>query len=737
MLAKQRRNRMTNTHLEIARLRAELERQAALLHECQHLLKESQAIAGLGTYVLDIPTGTWTSSPVLDNIFGIDDDYVRSVEGWTAIVHPEWRDAMARYFTDEVVAKGSRFDKEYKIVRCSDGEERWVHGLGELEKNAAGKPVTMIGTIMDITKRKQADLALIESEERFRNVFEHAAVGKSITSPDGTVRVNQGFCDMIGYTKEELTNLKWQQLTHPDDVERDQKILNSLISGECDSARWQKRYIHKNGTVVWVDVATVLQRDNATTPSYFITTVLDITERKIAEEASKQVDEKLRNSEAFLNRMIEQSPLPTWIADDQGTLVRLNQACCELLKLSEDEVVGRYNIFHDNIVNDQGFMPLVRAVFERGETARFEIHYDSAKVRGLKLERTAAVILDVTIFPIRDTRGRITNAVIQHNDITARKLAEEALEASERRLSTIYDTVGDVVFHLAVEPEGKYRFVSVNRAFCRVTGISEEKVVGMLVNEVIPEPSLSMVLGKYKKAIEENCIVRWEETSIYPTGRLIGDVGIAPVVDDKGRCTHLVGSVHDITERKRIEEQLSASEVRYRSLFEAARDGIVILDADTGVVVDVNPFLVELLGYPRDVLLGKKIWELGFFKDTAANKVHLTELRRNEFIQYEDMPLETANGHLINVEFVSHVYQVDRHKVIQCNIRDITARKLVEEKTLLQLDELRRWQEVTLGREDRVRQLKSEVNQLLVQHGETVRYPSLESASDKQEMAKG
>jgi PAS domain S-box-containing protein len=147
------------------------------------------------------------------------------------------------------------------------------------------------------------------------------------------------------------------------------------------------------------------------------------------------------------------------------------------------------------------------------------------------------------------------------------------------------------------------------------------------------------------------------------------------------------------------------------------------------MVVDVNPFLVELLGYSHDMLLGRKIWELGFFKDTAANKVHLTELRRKEFLQYEDMPLETADGHLINVEFVSHVYEVDHRKVIQCNIRDITARRLVEEKTHRQLEELMRWQEVTLGREDRIRQLKNEVNQLLVQRGETARYQSEERAT--------
>ncbi len=128
------------------------------------------------------------------------------------------------------------------------------------------------------------------------------------------------------------------------------------------------------------------------------------------------------------------------------------------------------------------------------------------------------------------------------------------------------------------------------------------------------------------------------------------------------------------SEVTRRTKELSVSEVQYRRLFEAARDGILILDVETGMVVDVNPFLMEMLGFSREQFLGKKIWELGFFRDIAANKTHFLELRKKEYLHYEDVPLETADGRLIEVEFVSHVYLVDQKKVIQCNIRDITER---------------------------------------------------------------
>ena len=131
-------------------------------------------------------------------------------------------------------------------------------------------------------------------------------------------------------------------------------------------------------------------------------------------------------------------------------------------------------------------------------------------------------------------------------------------------------------------------------------------------------------------------------------------------------------------EKEKTEKALQDSEKRYRRLFESAKDGILILDADTGEVVDVNPFLTRLLGYPYDTFCGKHLWEIGVFKDIAASKEAFQTLQDHEYIRYEDLPLETHYGHPVDVEFVSNVYQVDNNRVIQCNIRDITERKRVE-----------------------------------------------------------
>jgi PAS domain S-box-containing protein len=153
---------------------------------------------------------------------------------------------------------------------------------------------------------------------------------------------------------------------------------------------------------------------------------------------------------------------------------------------------------------------------------------------------------------------------------------------SGQELVSIYDTVRDVIFQLAVEPGDQFRFVSVNAAFQKVTGLSRESIVGKTVQDVIPEPSLTMVLEKYRQAIAEKTIVAWEETSDYPTGRLTGEVSVAPIFDNSGACTHLVGSVHDITAQKLLAERLRDQTVQLLEAQRLARIGSWERHLDTG-----------------------------------------------------------------------------------------------------------------------------------------------------------
>ena len=165
------------------------------------------------------------------------------------------------------------------------------------------------------------------------------------------------------------------------------------------------------------------------------------------------------------------------------------------------------------------------------------------------------------------------------------------------------------------------------------------------------------------------------------------DALIKPPVRDPGQT--LVGDENAVEKNQnanmngdeaRTEQALRASELRYRRLFEAAKDGILILDVDTGRITDVNPFLFKLLGFSRSEMIGKTVGELSPFKDIESNKVMLDRLQKDGYVHYEDLPLEARDGRHIAVEFVCNVYQAGDKKVIQCNIRDITERKNAQDE---------------------------------------------------------
>ena len=184
----------------------------------------------------------------------------------------------------------------------------------------------IISTIIDVTDRTRV-------EEKFKAVFEFANVGKSITLLNGEINVNQSFCDMLGYTREELKNKKWQDITPEDDIPGVHNNLEPLLKGEKDSARFEKRYICKNGKHIWADVSVSIRRDSRGEPLYFITTVIDITEQKRAELA-------LNQSEDRLYRALENIPDVVVIYDNELKIQFINRATRKVTGRPESDFIG-------------------------------------------------------------------------------------------------------------------------------------------------------------------------------------------------------------------------------------------------------------------------------------------------------------------------------------------------------------------------------------------------------------
>jgi PAS domain S-box-containing protein len=262
------------------------------------------------------------------------------------------------------------------------------------------------------------------------------------------------------------------------------------------------------------------------------------------------------------------------------------------------------------------------------------------------------------------------------------EIAMELLDNSPDAMMALSQTViqASPLAIVALDMERRVRLW--NPAAERFFGWTESEVIGQLL-PIIPEEDLQNQLALREQVLSSEglpAISNLETQRFRKDGSIIQvSVSYAPLRDTQGAIVGTIGIMADITERKLVEKPRQSSELRYRRLFESAKDGILILDANSGQIVDVNPYLIEMLGFSKEELVGKEIWEIGPFKDIVASKLLFDELQQRGYIRYENLPLESRGGLVRQVEFVSNSYLAGESRVIQCNIRDITERKLAEE----------------------------------------------------------
>ncbi|HMH45775.1 MAG TPA: PAS domain S-box protein [Pyrinomonadaceae bacterium] len=211
-------------------------------------------------------------------------------------------------------------------------------------------------------------------------------------------------------------------------------------------------------------------------------------------------------------------------------------------------------------------------------------------------------------------------------------------------------------------------------------GYSAEEVMGRSITILSPPEQPDEITRIMEELRHGGSLDHFETARITKQGkRIFVSLTISPIRDDSGVTSGFSTIARDITERKASAEARKRSELRYRRLFESAKDGILILDANSGKIIDVNPFLIEMLAYSKEELMGRELWEIGVFEDEIHSKAAFVELQEQGYIRYDDLPLKTRAGVVKQVEFVSNSYLVDGSPVIQCNIRDITERKESEQ----------------------------------------------------------
>ena len=394
----------------------------ARLQHSEALLREAQAVARLGSFELDMQSGQGAWSDELYRILGLDPALTPPlVESFFPHLHPDDRDSVM-HSRAEAVAKGEAEDRECRFLRA-DGEIRNLRLIRIVECDASGAPNRLYGIIQDITDLRRVQQALEDSEARFRGAFEHAPNGILLVDTEGAFnRANRRFCDFLGYSEPELVSKSIVELTYPEDVPASLDFFRRLLKQEIDTGLLEKRYLRKDGAAVWALLSVAAVRDAQANILYFISNVIDISDRKRMEEA-------LHASKELYETLADAVPENVAVIDRDGVYRFANAATCRLLQRETADILGKTeaDLFAPDVSAQH--VATTRGVLDTGLPWAYLECIDLPDRR---------VWFDTRVVPLRDKDGTPNAVLISAHDITDLKLMEEQLLAAKLSAEQAY-----------------------------------------------------------------------------------------------------------------------------------------------------------------------------------------------------------------------------------------------------------------------------------------------------------
>ncbi len=562
----------------------------------------------------------------------------------------------------------------YKLRR-KDGQYRWIQTEASLIYRK-GKPYAVQRIARDISEQKRAEKVLLESEERFRLAFEDGPLGMALVGLDyRLLKVNKVFCQMLGYAEKELTALSFVDITHPEDVEKDVQLASRVFQGEIDSYNIEKRYLKKNGQILWGGLTATVIRDKDGNALYGLAMIEDITERKQAQAALRESEQKYRmlvehSLQGFV--ILQEDPFRVVFANSAMAEI-IGYTVEELLRLSPEEMWAHVP-------------PEDRETLSQRHRDRLSGKPIPARSE-LRFIRADGSVRSVEMFAKPVEYGGKSSIQAVFVDITERKQAEELLRESEEQHRTL---VEESLQGLVITQGFPPRILFANSKAADIIGFSTEEVIALT-----PEKMMDLVHVEDKVAfhgylqdqdareslpasfefriVRKDKIVRWVET--YSTNMFYRG---EPAVQT---------SIIDITERKQAEKELKDSQEYFRHLLQNSSDLVMVVEAD-GTLRYVSPTAEEMYGYTVTDLL----------ETNVLDYVHPEDLPRIQSIFNEaiERPGPTAtiecrvrreDGSWIHIE--SKGNNLLENPVVEgviINSRDVTERKQAE-------DELRKYRE--------------------------------------------
>jgi two-component system, sensor histidine kinase and response regulator len=545
-------------------------------------------------------------SPHVEDVLGYESQrFVDDPELWDRLIHPE---DVARVVAEDrrTDDTGEPFDMEYRMI-ARDGRLVWVHESAVLISDEAGQPLYWQGIMQDITGRKGMEEQLKESERRFRGTFEDAPIGMAIVGLDNQyLRVNEAFCEMLGYSEAELLSKRTPEVTHPDYRRASITRAQELVEQKRDKDLLEKRYIHADDSTVWVLSTVSIVRNSAGEPEHFIAQYQDITERKRADEA-------LKESEEFFRALYERVNHPIFLLDRDLNFIDVNPYACEFYGYSREEF-KRMNVSDIAVVDERNDLRQdAETLLRRGDLF----------IQDRRHRKKNGEIVTVTADATAVARAGQRLYVSKITDITAHKRAEELLRQAETRYRTLVERMPAVVYIQEIGSPDSATYMSPQIE--SLTGYTPEECNNpeLRWNMVHPDDR-GQFQSEGERDLKPGEVSTTEYRVLHRDGRTVWVRNESVVLEDESSGTRFwQGFMVDITERKRAEEEIRAlneslekrvaertaalesaldelrkSEERYALVVEGSNDGIFDWDVRTGELY-WNDRLFEMFGLSR------------------------------------------------------------------------------------------------------------------------------------------